>query len=74
PASAVSFGEMAFVTGSGRVRVPTLAKGSQHNCLSIHGWQKPLWSRQIANLYDSIRCLAVSDFSAAKVGNMIQSK
>ena len=40
---------------SGQVRVPTLTTGSPHSCLSILWLQRPLWIRQIANLYDRIR-------------------
>jgi len=38
--------------------VPILTNGSTHSCLPIPWWQRPLWKRQIAKLYDRIRCIA----------------
>lgn len=45
----------------GRIRVANLEQGSPHSCLSIAKWQWQLWSRQIANLYDRIRCKGEAD-------------
>ena len=51
-----------------------MAQGSPHSCLLIAKWQWELWSRQIANLYDQIRCAAVNDFPVASVSNVDLSK
>lgn len=51
------------MTAPDRVRVATLAKGSRHSCLPIPRWQQPLWSKQIADFYDRIRCTGEVDLT-----------
>jgi hypothetical protein len=51
------------MSGLGRVQVVTFAKGSPPRCESIPSWQWLIWSRQIANFYDRIRCNAGPELS-----------
>ncbi|MBV5331713.1 hypothetical protein JZU69_04955, partial [bacterium] len=48
--------QVALMSGPDRVRVVTFAKGSTPRSELIPRWQWLLWSRQIANFYDRIRC------------------